>query len=37
MKLIALQAKRLIHMRLGDQVRIEEYVPGKSLNISYWR
>lgn len=31
------QAVRLIRERLGDFIRIEEYIPGKRLSILYWR
>lgn len=31
------QCKRLCHERLGDLIRVEEYVTGKSLTISYWK
>ena len=31
------QTKRLCHERLGDSIRIEEYVMGRSLTISYWK
>lgn len=31
------QAQRLIHHRLGECVRIDEYNAGRSLTISYWR
>jgi len=31
------QTKRLCLERLGDAIRIEEYVMGRSLTISYWK
>ncbi|XP_041355183.1 mediator of RNA polymerase II transcription subunit 14-like isoform X2 [Gigantopelta aegis] len=31
------QTQRLIHNRLGDSIRVEEYTLSKSLVISYWR
>jgi len=31
------QTLRLCSERLGDYIRVEEYVPGRALTISYWR
>jgi len=31
------QTKRLCQDRLGDLIRVEEYVTGRSLTISYWK
>lgn len=37
MKTLIFQAKQLITERWGENVRIEEFVGGKKLVISYWR
>ena len=31
------QTMKLISERLGDHVRVEEYMPGVCLTVSYWR
>ncbi|XP_060079924.1 mediator of RNA polymerase II transcription subunit 14-like [Ylistrum balloti] len=31
------QTQRLIRERMGDSIRVEEYLVGKSLVVSYWR
>ena len=31
------QTMKLISERLGDHVRVEEYMPGICLTVSYWR
>ncbi len=31
------QTLRLCHERLGDHIRVEEYLPGRCLTLSYWR
>ena len=31
------QTQKLIFERLSDYVRVEEYVPGRCLTVSYWR
>jgi mediator of RNA polymerase II transcription subunit 14 len=31
------QTMRLCTERLGDYIRVEEYVLGRALTISYWR
>lgn len=31
------QTLRLIRDRLDDHIHVDEYVPGKSLTVSYWR
>ncbi len=31
------QTQRLCHERLDDHIRVEEYLPGRCLTLSYWR
>lgn len=37
LEVIYSQTIKLIHERLGDYIRIEEYKPGRCLTVSYWR
>ena len=37
LEVLSSQTWRLANDRLGDYTRIEEYILGKALTISYWR
>ena len=37
LELLHTQCKRLIAERWGDFVRVDDYVPGQNLTVSYWR
>jgi len=37
LEVLSSQTRRLANDRLGDYTRIEEYILGKALTISYWR
>lgn len=37
LEVLQAQALRLIRERLGDLIKVEEYIPGRRLSLSYWR
>ena len=37
LEILHAQTLRLCHERLSDHVRVEEYLPGRCLTLSYWR